>query len=691
MPLLKKTSFHIFFFFFISLSYSQKINFKIDSLLHLAEQVDDSTKLILYKEISWSYRNNEPAKSILYGKKALELTQKLHDSIQMASVLNYLGVFERKINQYGFALEYYYKALKIAEAIKNDIEIGYCYNNIGEIYGLQSNHKEAFNFFNKALISFKKVPHYKGIYYAYTFMGQYYTRMKLFDTALEYYHKALEIIDKYEKTGTKATAFRSIGNIYFLQNQYQKAIEYSNKSLAISKNNNSLKRMGETYILLGSVYLKMSKLDSAKYYFNKARNISKTVNDLRLESNAYAQLSKVYSELKNYKKAYMYSEQYKFLSDSLSNAENTRIITQLNMQFNYDKETHDKEVAQQKKNLIMDAKLNRQKLIRNFILIVLAFVLVLTFLIFRNNRLIKKANTLLETQNQQIIEQNEEILAQRDEIENHLREVEKQRDQIIKQKKQITDSITYAEKIQSAILPANKFFIENFSDYFIFYRPRDIVSGDFYWTVKKNGIIFLTVADCTGHGVPGAIMSMLGTAFLNDILNQQFVNKANLILEELRIKIKYALKQTGKFDESKDGMDMALCVIDKAKNKMNFSGANRPVYIFKENEMTELPATDNPVGVSFREIPFENHEIEIKENDKIYLFTDGFADQFGGIRDKKYMTQRFINLIKSNYKKKMDEQRLVFENEYMNWVSHKKPDGSTYTQLDDILVIGVTI
>jgi serine phosphatase RsbU (regulator of sigma subunit) len=287
-------------------------------------------------------------------------------------------------------------------------------------------------------------------------------------------------------------------------------------------------------------------------------------------------------------------------------------------------------------------------------------------------------------------ERTREVVEQKDEIA-------RQRDVVTYQKKEITDSIHYAERIQRAVLPEDKILKENCRDYFVLFRPKDIVSGDFYWMNLKNNHVVFTAADCTGHGVPGAFMSMLGVSFLNKIVNETgIVNPAD-ILNSLRINIITALKQEGTPETTKDGMDIALCSVDLRNRKLCFAGANNPLFLVRKNdegyELIEKHADKMPIGYYSTMEPFTNHEIDILDGDTVYLFSDGFLDQFGGPDGRKFMKKRFKEMLISNQALDMATQRTTFNTIIEEWIHHPLSDPQSRMmhaeQIDDIILIGV--
>jgi len=253
------------------------------------------------------------------------------------------------------------------------------------------------------------------------------------------------------------------------------------------------------------------------------------------------------------------------------------------------------------------------------------------------------------------------------------------------QKQEITSSIEYASRIQMAMLPADELFNNSFSDHFVIFKPRNIVSGDFYWIGEDEHRIFFTVADCTGHGVPGAFMSTLGISALNEIITNNKGLKANTVLGFLRDKVKTSLNQTGKDGEASDGMDIAFCALHKNRKILEFSGAYNPLILFRNGEMLEYKADRMPIGIHYVEKDsFTNTEISIKKGDILYLFSDGFADQFGGDTGTKYKISKLKKLLAGMHKKPMSEQCLAIENEFERWRGSNE-------QVDDVTIIGIRI
>ncbi len=304
----------------------------------------------------------------------------------------------------------------------------------------------------------------------------------------------------------------------------------------------------------------------------------------------------------------------------------------------------------------------------------------------------EKLEQTVKERTAEIRQQNEEITAQRDEIHEQKEEVEKAKDKIEKQKESIMDSIHYASRIQEAVLPPENYLKEILGDYFVLFRPRDIVSGDFYWATRRGNKTIIVAADSTGHGVPGAFMSMLGMSFLNEIINKDEVLQANIILNRLRDNVKRSLRQTGKENEAKDGMDLALCVIDTDEMKLQFAGAYNPLYLLRNNEIIRVKADRMPIGIYLREKEsFTNNIVDLQKGDLLYIFSDGYVDQFGGKKDSKIKSAKFKELLLENCNKPMEQQKAALVNFLESWMDNYDKKGRKYSQIDDILVIGIEI
>jgi serine phosphatase RsbU (regulator of sigma subunit) len=285
----------------------------------------------------------------------------------------------------------------------------------------------------------------------------------------------------------------------------------------------------------------------------------------------------------------------------------------------------------------------------------------------------------------EVVEQKEEIETQKEEIEAQLDLATLQRDTITKQKDQILDSIHYAERIQAAILPPLNLLDDHLSEHFVLFKPRDIVSGDYYWAREKGQKLLVAVADCTGHGVPGGFLSMLGISSMNEIVNRNAALDPGKILEQLRQVVIASMHQTGSRDEAQDGIEIALCIIDLKKKVMEYSGANRPLYLVRDGEVQHFRPDRMPIGIYEQEpVPFTNHSIKLKKGDSIYLFSDGYVDQLGGPKRKTFRAINFRKLLLDIQDQPMERQKVILSENMARWQGKVE-------QIDDVLVMGFRI
>lgn len=334
-----------------------------------------------------------------------------------------------------------------------------------------------------------------------------------------------------------------------------------------------------------------------------------------------------------------------------------------------------KRITEQEGKIRMQLEsLEKQKIILYFVLFVLVLVSFLGYYIYRGYKIKKEANIRLE-------EKNRTISAQKDEIEKQRDVAAAQRDQIAYQKKHITDSIMYAKRIQTALIPSLELFSDKM-EHFVLYKPLAIVSGDFYWVSSKDNIQIIIAADCTGHGVPGAFMSMLGVTMLNEIVNGKNIIMPDQIIGNLREGIIKSLKQVVDEDTVKDGMDIAVCVVDFKENILWFAGANNPLYLVRGGELIHYRADKMPVAIHYKMQPFTLHKIELKKDDTFYIFSDGYSDQFGGPKEKKFMSMQLKETIIGMSGKPMMQQGERLNEIFEEWRGDNP-------QVDDVTLIGV--
>ncbi len=679
---MKKILFTYFLIYSISLSFGQTY-FKIDSLKRELQNSDTAKKVAIYNEIVWRLRNSHPYEAIEYGKKAVEIAKKTKINNELAKSYGFLGVSYRNVSNFDEALVYYKLGLEIAEQNSLTEQLGYAHNNFGNWYLYSINRNKALFHLNKALKIAQETDNKTMIAYCFLNIGRAHLiredKNKIFeepDIAMDLINKALKIREKIKDVSGQSVCYKYIADIYLLKNGTVKALEMFKKAL-----NSADKKFDKD--LLADIYDKIANINIDNNQLKKAEFNVKLGLEAALQTNSYARirhsyntLSKLESKLGNFKAALKYQQFFKLYNDSLYK-EKLKVKVS-NVRFEIENKEKQNKINQLKQEQELNKLQIKQRNTQNFALIViLCLVSIVAVILIIANRQRKKAYSLLDDQKNEIQGQHEEIESQRDEISI-------QHDAIVRQQVKITESIQYAQRIQRAALPPVGNLNELFNHNFILYLPRDIVSGDFYWYKKIKNKIVITVADSTGHGVPGAFVSMLGMSLLNEVVTKRKLTVANEILEELRNHIKTSLRQEISNESQDDGMDMALCIIDSETLLLEYSGANNPIYIYRNNELLILEPTLNPVGIYFREKPFKNIEFQLKPNDTLYMFSDGYVDQFGGPQNRRFMSQRFRSLLTEIQKYPVKTQKNILEKKFTEWKGDNK-------QIDDILVMGIKI
>lgn len=641
---------------------------RIDSLAQRLEIVTGKEKVIVLNELFKMYRNNDPAKALDYTNQALELARTNNDFSGIASSLNNKGVLYRHSGDLDKALDSYIEALNIQEEHKFEDALAYTYSNIGTIYSIKNNYDKALEYFQKANTQFESIGHNLRIIGSLNNIGNVYSDKGEFTKALEYYLKSNEYYDGLEDRSQAFVPFTNIGNAYYNLDQLDKALEYYDKSLVFEQADNNLNGQANALLNFGIIFNEMGRHDQAINFYNEALSLVQETGDVRLLKNIYESLAKTNFVKGDFFMAYSFLQLHNSTKDSLINEESNRRIAELENAYEF--EQQQKEI----KYLRTESELQNLR-IKNDENIIIATVaisflgVILTLIIFKEYREIKKNKKLLEKKTDEIIERKNEVEGQK---------------MIIEEKnKSITESINYAKSVQNSIL---KFEAtpDKIRNSFILFKPKDIVSGDFYWYTNKGDIDVLVTADCTGHGVAGAFMTVIGISLLNEIVNREDIIDPKEILTKIDIKVMQALQQqqTG---SGTHGMDVAICAIDIKNKRVTFSGANRPLYFFHKGEFNEIKGSKASIGDSIVETKiFESHVINFESGDAFYMTSDGYPDQFGGPKGKKFMTKRLKKLLVEIQPLSLSDQRDRLDNEINTWMNDTE-------QTDDIVVAGFKV
>lgn len=671
---------------------------QIDSAIYYSNKViEASNKINYYKGksvgLGWlGYLQNikgEIQKSISNYNKRLELNLKNNDFKSLAITYNNLGSIYENQGIINKAIEFYNKSLTIKETKNLKSEIANSYNSIAYLYHKQKNFSKAKEYYKKGLnicdTTKNKILRARIL----NNIGNLYESEKYIDSAIIYYNKSLELEVNNDNNEGIATEYNNLGFIYKQKKQYSKALDFYNKSLEIRKKLNDKKGISISLTNIGNLYLEINNLKQANIYAQESFKISKQLgfpDNIRASSLLLKDICVSEGHLDS---AYVYYDLYITMKDSLYNIQNQNYTIAQEFRYKYQKKALTDSINNAKKQEIKDLKIKEQNLqiekektFTYSLLLGVLLLFVIVIILIRGYVVKQKTTKILKSKQEEIIEKNNLL----------------------------TDSIVYAKKIQNAVLPDKEVLKMCFNDYFIFFKPKDIVSGDFYWISENENNTVISVADSTGHGVPGAFMSMLGISFLNEIILKQGLLKANKILQELRSQIIFSLKQKGEFGEQKDGMDIALFIINKIKNQKNkyncqFSGANNPIYIVSDkdieinNQVNKIKTTklsDNqntlyeikpdkmPISIYDKMTEFTNVELQLNKDDIVYLFSDGYADQFGGKSQKKFKYNKLKELLLANSQLSLNSQQKIIEETFENWKGKNE-------QVDDILIVGIKI
>ena len=675
--------------------------------------------------------------ALVYYEKSLKISQTIKDQPRIAKVYHRLGTIFYYQSNYAKTLEYYHKALKITEKLGNKRTIGGMHNNIGAVYLAQGHYNQALKQFFKALQIQKQMGNKFDIGASYNNINLIYLEQGNFKKAMEYLFKSLKIFEELDRKPEMAINYGNLGLIYHKQKKYALAQDYFGKALKINLGKTNKSDIANDYYNIGTTYLAQTEYVKARSYLHKSLNISLKIGNKSITSGTFIALGQTYKALKNYPKAIIYLNKgialatktgnpvntkdgyetlaqvhriqgdykaafeahvlFKQMADSLLNNENTNKMIRLEADYAFKIEKDSLKLRQ----VALNTQLEKEKLTssfrRNFSILAslgLIAMMVLAFFIYRSRQQQKRSNVLLTQQKKALREQSEELLATNEELKQSEEEVTSQRDNIEEknmllstQHHQLTQSVKAAFTIQKAILPSEKRLVKEFDEHFVIYRPKDVVSGDFYWVGKIHNKRIVGAIDCTGHGVPGAFMSMIGFTLLNDIIKTKQETNPAQILERLRIRVARVLNQQESGNNS--GMDAAFVVLEAVENEevqVSFAGAKRPLwYIMPNGSGLEIIKGDRvSIGFAFGQSrAITHHTIRCKKGTLLYLSSDGFVDQ-NNATQMKFGSENLQKLVHQNHELSLAQQKQVLEDALSNHMKNTE-------QRDDILWMGLKV
>lgn len=573
--------------------------------------------------------------------------------------INKAGILTNQ-NDYNGSLPLLFKSLKEAEKISSIDLFAVIHLRISDTYYYLKNPEYALKHLYFSLHHYFKNNNNDSTHLAniYTSFGNTFKNLKKYDSSIHYHRLAESIHFNSGNKNGLSYAYNNIAVCYRWLDKPEMALIYLNKSLQIKKELNDIRGMAATLINTGNIYGDMKNRKEAEKYYKEGIKMAYEAKAANFLTTGLEALALSYFESKDFKNSAEYFKEFKLVSDSIFQIGLNQQLSELSTQ--YQSQQKDAEITLQQEQLKTKSEQNaKQKVLILASTIAFIMALIAIFVVYRSYKQNKRNALELQDKNKVIEEKNKEI----------------------------TDSINYARLIQQSLLASENVLHQNLKQHFILYKPKDIVSGDFYWAHESSTGFLIAAVDCTGHGVPGAFMSLIGKENLDKAVKTE--ESPGKILAELNRNVKSSLKQNEE-NGSRDGMDASLLkikAIDSHTAEITYSGANRPLYILKHEsgQITEIKATKQAIGGFTPDNQlYDEHTILLKSNDMVFLCSDGYADQFGGAQSKKLSTKRFKEFLISLPNDSPQQQKEKLDAYFNDWKGNQE-------QLDDILVIGIKI
>lgn len=642
-----------------------------DSLeAELRKEKPDSLKALDMCELCARYTFTDQDKALNFSARGIALSEKINFPkgkavclYESGIVYYYQGKYDRALECYiaslGFFEKYAQKHPRDTAAIKY---VGDNLHNMGKVYNRQRQPDNALQSYQRALAIFQSINSLTGISSCYNNMAAVYDAKGDHEKTRYYLEEFLKISEQLGDKHRISTAYNNIGLVYKIEKKYSEALVYLSKGLKLREEMQDMKGLAYSYNDIGDLYMELGDVDKAIALFHRSLEHAGRSNSKERVQAAYYALSLAYAKAKKFDKAYDYQSKLAAIKDSLFNEETVKRTAEMTARYESDKKQHQIELLQKSNELQAaeiaksDAERKSQQLQKIAFAVGFILILIIVVVVLRSYRQKQRDNRNLALQ-KSIIEVKH---------------------------KEITDSIVYAKRIQQAMLTTESYISRYAPEHFIYFKPRDIVSGDFYWALYQHDKFWMAACDCTGHGVPGAFMSLLNISYLNETVLEKKISSPEKVLEEVRASIMRSLDADGKH-ENRDGMDCAVFAIDFRNMTLEAACANNSLYIYRNGSYIELKADKQPVGLhQEKAAPYTLHKLPLQQGDMIYAFTDGFADQFGGRDGKKFKSNNFRKLLEAVHDRPAREQMSTIAQTFDRWKGNLE-------QVDDVCVIGVRI
>jgi serine phosphatase RsbU (regulator of sigma subunit)/tetratricopeptide (TPR) repeat protein len=616
---------------------------------------------------SMYYINGEYEKSIEYTNKALLVAAETQDKFRMGFCLASLGKVYNLQGNYVAAISTFSQALEIAKTVENKTLISFCLNSIGDIYRHTDDTAQARKYFLEALDMAREIDDKARTAYALSYLGDIAREEGKPEQAITYYRMAIPIATEADDSANIIYSYNGIGDAFHIAGQFDSAIYFFNVSKSLCDSLEDGEQIANNNFCIARTYYKMNKLPESEKFVFSAFEAAKEIQLPEYERDCAELLYLIYKATNRPAKALEMHEYCVSMNDSIVNLETVRRFAEeeYNAKENQMRsEQAEKDAVALQIRLAKEVELENQKYISYAVAGIGLLALVCLVIAIRGYRIKRRANEAIQQQKLQ---------------------VEHQKEIIEEKNKEIVDSINYAQRIQNALFPPEKKVNEVFGESFVLFMPKDIVSGDFYWMeTAKDGSSLLAAVDCTGHGVPGALVSVVGNNALNRTVREFGLSDPGKILNKLNELVEETFAQSD--NDVKDGMDLSLLSITEreGKKELKWAGANNNLWMIRNKVLMEIKANRQSIGKSDDRVEFETHKLALEPNDIIYIFTDGFADQFGGPKGKKYKYKGLQELLLSLHQLDTQTQKVKLHAAFEEWRGHLE-------QVDDVLVIGVKI
>ncbi|MES2836089.1 MAG: tetratricopeptide repeat protein [Bacteroidota bacterium] len=667
-----------FYLFLTSVCFSQTAT--IDSLLAILKtDKADTNKLKHLNQLSKQYTNegyyNEAITQITAALKLNKKLQQENKNLKAKTVLkkheaesyNNNGMLFFAQGNYPESLKNHLSSLKINEENNDSKAMAASYNSIGTIYDYQGNYEEALKNYKESLKISEAINDKTGIANSTGNIGIIFDNLGNYEEALKNYNTSLQILITLKDDFGIAAGYNNIGLIQFAQKNYTEALKNYQEALLIFEKLQNIDAIIAINCNIVDVYLKQKNSFKAKDILILTKLLAEKKGSKQNLKVVYFRLFELESVLKNHSEALNYHILFVKYKDSLDNEEMRKQTIQNQMTYDFEKKQavanveHKKELEIHKN--IAEQKNKKQQVIIISVILGLLFVVVIASYIWKTLSTTRKQKNIIELQKT---------------------EVEHQKSIVEEKQKEIIDSITYAKRLQKAILPSDEEIKKHLPTSFVLYKPKDIVAGDFYWlhTVEKDGVTLVAAADSTGHGVPGAMVSVVCSNALNRAVNEFNIIEPGKLLDKTREIVLETFTKSG--EEIKDGMDISLLSINRKTKEISWSGANNQLWFFQNNVFCEIKADKQSIGKTDNSKPFTTHTIQWNTGDTYYLITDGYVDQFGGEKKKKYKHKKLQENLCEINKLPLSEQKEILDKNFEEWRGNLE-------QVDDVTIIGIKV